>query len=107
VSLILGRSIISSAHPTAFLWPYLANRGTDLRTMQDYLGHRDPRHTAHFTRVSGRRFEGGGSRRLKTLRGAPVLRPVHPGIMTSIEKDADISPGQHCREISDLSRSNP
>jgi type 1 fimbriae regulatory protein FimB len=25
--------------------------------MQDYLGHRDPRHTVHYTRVSGRRFE--------------------------------------------------
>ena len=37
---------------------YLADRGTDLRTMQDYLGHRDPRHTVHYTRVSGRRFEG-------------------------------------------------
>jgi len=37
---------------------YLADRGTDLRTMQDYLGHRDPKHTAHYTRVSGRRFEG-------------------------------------------------
>jgi integrase len=37
---------------------YLANRGTDLRTMQDYLGHRDPRHTVHYTRVAGRRFEG-------------------------------------------------
>src|SRR5262245_57698074 len=23
---------------------YLADRGTDLRTMQDYLGHRDPKH---------------------------------------------------------------
>ena len=23
---------------------YLANEGVDLRTMQDYLGHRDPRH---------------------------------------------------------------
>src|SRR5215472_11644476 len=33
---------------------YLADRGTDLRTMQDYLGHRDPRHTVHYTRVSGR-----------------------------------------------------
>lgn len=41
---------------------YLANRGTDLRTMQDYLGHRDPRHTAQYTRVSGRRFEGLWSR---------------------------------------------
>ena len=37
---------------------YLADKGTDLRTMQDYLGHRDPRHTVHYTRVSGRRFEG-------------------------------------------------
>src|ERR1041384_8227419 len=26
---------------------YLADKGTDLRTMQDYLGHRDPRHTVH------------------------------------------------------------
>jgi type 1 fimbriae regulatory protein FimB len=37
---------------------YLADKGTDLRTMQDYLGHRDPKHTAHYTRVVGRRFEG-------------------------------------------------
>ena len=37
---------------------YLAAKGTDLRTMQDYLGHRDPRHTVLYTRVAGRRFEG-------------------------------------------------
>ena len=37
---------------------YLADRGTDLPTMQDYLGHRDPRHTVHYTRVTGHRFEG-------------------------------------------------
>src|SRR3970040_313394 len=36
---------------------YLANSGVDLRTMQDYLGHRDPKHTVHYTRVAGRRFE--------------------------------------------------
>jgi type 1 fimbriae regulatory protein FimB len=36
----------------------LANRGTDLRLIQDYLGHRDPKHTAHYTRVAGHRFEG-------------------------------------------------
>ena len=30
---------------------YLADKGTDLRTMQDYLGHRDPRHTVHYTRL--------------------------------------------------------
>jgi type 1 fimbriae regulatory protein FimB len=37
---------------------HLADKGTDLRTMQDYLGHRDPRHTVHYSRISGRRFEG-------------------------------------------------
>jgi site-specific recombinase XerD len=33
---------------------YLADRGTDLRTMQDYLGHRDPKHTVKYTRIAGR-----------------------------------------------------
>jgi len=35
----------------------LANRGYDLRLVQDYLGHRDPRHTVHYTRAVGSRFE--------------------------------------------------
>ncbi|KAA1053757.1 tyrosine-type recombinase/integrase [Azospirillum argentinense] len=36
----------------------LANRGYDLRLIQDYLGHRDPKHTVHYTRTAGHRFEG-------------------------------------------------
>lgn len=36
----------------------LSNRGYDLRLIQDYLGHRDPRHTAHYTRTAASRFEG-------------------------------------------------
>ena len=36
----------------------LANRGDDLRLIQDYLGHRDPKHTVHYTRVAAGRFEG-------------------------------------------------
>ena len=36
----------------------LANKGHDLRLIQDYLGHRDPRHTAHYTRTASGRFEG-------------------------------------------------
>jgi site-specific recombinase XerD len=36
----------------------LANRGYDLRLIQDYLGHRDPKHTVRYTRVAGYRFEG-------------------------------------------------
>jgi len=49
------------------VWPHmlrhscgfaLANRGYDLRLIQDYLGHRDPRHTAHYTRTAAVRFDG-------------------------------------------------
>jgi len=36
---------------------YLANKGHDLRLIQDYLGHRDPKHTVHYTRIAGRRFD--------------------------------------------------
>jgi site-specific recombinase XerD len=55
------RSGLKNVHPHTLRHScgyYLADKGTDLRTMQDYLGHRDPRHTVHYTRVSGRRFEG-------------------------------------------------
>lgn len=36
----------------------LANRGYDLRLIQDYLGHRDPKHTTRYTRIAASRFEG-------------------------------------------------
>ncbi|MBK4734634.1 tyrosine-type recombinase/integrase [Noviherbaspirillum pedocola] len=36
----------------------LANKGTDTRLLQDWLGHRDIRHTAWYTRTSSKRFEG-------------------------------------------------
>jgi len=36
---------------------YLANKGYDLRLIQDYLGHRDPKHTSRYTRVVSKRFE--------------------------------------------------
>jgi type 1 fimbriae regulatory protein FimB len=36
----------------------LANRGYDLRLLQDYLGHRDPKHTTRSTRTAAHRFEG-------------------------------------------------
>jgi hypothetical protein len=26
--------------------------------MQDYMGHKNPRRTAHYTRISGRKFVG-------------------------------------------------
>lgn len=36
----------------------LANRGCDTRLIQDYLGHKDLRHTMLYTRTSVARFEG-------------------------------------------------
>lgn len=35
----------------------LANKGHDVRTIQDYLGHRDPKHTVIYTRTAAKRFE--------------------------------------------------
>jgi site-specific recombinase XerD len=49
------------------VWPHmlrhsagfaLANKGHDFRLLQDFLGHRDPRHTSRYTRTASRRFEG-------------------------------------------------
>ena len=37
---------------------YLANQGYDIRLIQDYLGHRDPKHTVIYTRTASKRFEG-------------------------------------------------
>jgi type 1 fimbriae regulatory protein FimB/type 1 fimbriae regulatory protein FimE len=37
---------------------FLAERGTDTRTIQDYLGHRDIRQTAQYTEASSARFQG-------------------------------------------------
>jgi len=49
------------------VWPHmlrhsagyaLSNKGHDFRLLQDFMGHRDPRHTARYTRTASRRFEG-------------------------------------------------
>ena len=37
---------------------YLINRGYDVRVVQDYLGHKDIRNTAIYTRLDSRQFEG-------------------------------------------------
>jgi site-specific recombinase XerD len=42
-------------HSTGF---YLANKGYDARLIQDYLGHRDIRHTEIYTRTATARFQG-------------------------------------------------
>lgn len=37
---------------------YLASRGTDTRTIQDYLGHTDIKHTVTYTELAPQRFQG-------------------------------------------------
>ena len=59
------RAGLASVHPHTLRHSCgfaLADKGHDLRLIQEYLGHRDPRHTAHYTRTAGRRFEGLWSR---------------------------------------------
>jgi integrase len=56
-----GRARLPNVHPHQLRHGcgfYLANSGQDSRLIQDYLGHREPRHTARYTRTAARRFEG-------------------------------------------------
>jgi type 1 fimbriae regulatory protein FimB len=57
----VGRAGLPPVHPHMLRHSCgfaLANRGYDLRLIQDYLGHRDPKHSVHYTRVAAGRFEG-------------------------------------------------
>ena len=61
VSAAAKRAGLEGVHPHTLRHScgfYLANQGYDLRLIQDYLGDRDPKHTVHYTRVAGVRFEG-------------------------------------------------
>jgi len=56
-----GRASLPAVHPHILRHSggfALANKGYDLRLIQDDLGHRNPRHTAHYTRTAGQCFEG-------------------------------------------------
>jgi len=61
ISVAARRAKLGAVHPHMLRHAcgfYLANQGYDLRFVQDYRGHRDPKHTVHYTRVAGLRFEG-------------------------------------------------
>jgi type 1 fimbriae regulatory protein FimB/type 1 fimbriae regulatory protein FimE len=42
-------------HSTGY---YLSDRGADLRVIQDFLGHKEVRHTVRYVALSPRRFDG-------------------------------------------------
>ena len=61
ISAAAQRAKLGAVHPHMLRHAcgfYLANQGYDLRLIQDDLGHREPKHTVHYTRVAGIRFEG-------------------------------------------------
>lgn len=60
INTVSAKTELKNVHPHTLRHScgfYLANKGYDLRLIQDYLGHRDPKHTAHYTRVVSKRFE--------------------------------------------------
>ncbi|QBX35904.1 hypothetical protein E4191_15315 [Paracoccus liaowanqingii] len=61
LTVIATRAGVDAVHPHMLRHSCghaLAHAGRDLRLIQDYLGHRDPRHTARYTRTAATRFEG-------------------------------------------------
>lgn len=56
-----GRAELGHVHPHQLRHTcghVLANKGADTRLVQDWLGHRDIRHTARYTRTAAARFYG-------------------------------------------------
>lgn len=53
---------------------YLTDPGYDLRLIQGYLGHRDPKHTVHHTRTAARSFEGPMA----------LMRPIPPAMQIDL-----------------------
>ena len=60
VATVGGKAGIENVHPHTLRHSCgfnLANKGKELRVIQDYLGHRDPKHTVQYTRVASKKFE--------------------------------------------------
>lgn len=58
---LASRACLPNVHPHTLRHSCgyaLANKGMDTRVIQDYLGHKNPTHTAHYTRTAATRFEG-------------------------------------------------
>ncbi|SEC65905.1 type 1 fimbriae regulatory protein FimB [Tenacibaculum sp. MAR_2009_124] len=57
---VAKKASIENVHPHTLRHScgfYLANEGHGIRVIQDYLGHRDIKHTVIYTRITGRQFE--------------------------------------------------
>ena len=60
VKTIAKKAGLTPSHPNASRHSCgfaLTNKGYDLRLIQDYLGHRDSKHTTQYTRVASKCFE--------------------------------------------------
>lgn len=73
-------SVVSHPHMLRHACGFaLADRGVDTRLIQDYLGHRNIRHTVRYTASNAERFRGvwGRGRRKKTLHLGPNCKAVY------------------------------
>lgn len=64
----------------------LADNGADTRLIQDYLGHRNIRHTVRYTASNAARFEGiwRGKRLQRRLQNRPKCQPPAGDVRYSI-----------------------
>jgi type 1 fimbriae regulatory protein FimB len=74
-----GISVCSHPHMLRHACGYaLADRGVDTRLIQDYLGHRNIRHTVRYTASNAERFEGvwRSKNKRKKLHLGPNCKPL-------------------------------
>ncbi|MEH4266369.1 tyrosine-type DNA invertase [Klebsiella aerogenes] len=75
-----GISVVSHPHMLRHACGFaLADRGVDTRLIQDYLGHRNIRHTVRYTASNAERFKGvwGHGKRRKAFHLGPYCKPVY------------------------------
>ena len=66
ITRIAERAGLDDVHPHTLRHScgyYLAEKQAGERVIQDYLGHRNPRHTMRYTRIASSRFDGLWSKR--------------------------------------------
>ncbi|PWI77124.1 DNA recombinase [Enterobacter sp. CGMCC 5087] len=77
-------SVVSHPHMLRHACGFaLADRGVDTRLIQDYLGHRNIRHTVRYTASNAERFKcvWGRRKRKKTLHLGPNCKSVYTNFM--------------------------
>jgi len=82
-------SVVSHPHMLRHACGFaLADRGVDTRLIQDYLGHRNIRHTVRYTASNAERFEGVWGSKIKQKRRQ--LGPNYEAIIFILSKRSNL-----------------